>query len=132
MADHAKHVDDRNEEIRTVTVGPVSAGHGDPQGDYDESCTEFVGARNKITVLAAYMPLGSQVKQIRLYSVGAKGGTWHENAPCADVEWARWLQPKQYNSGEYLRVDGKFKNWSHDRTRNIKMEVDYVPPPGAE
>jgi len=107
----------------TTTIGPQYVGHADGTC-YDDSCKDTGGCA-KITPLVAKLPSGSEVTAIRLYSAGPGRTDLHQNNACDDIQWARWLEPEQSTTPDNTVVTARFKNWSHDQERYVKMEVDW-------
>jgi hypothetical protein len=76
--------------------------------------------------VSVVIPIGAHITGI-LYEASDGSGS----GPCAigqdcQVGWSRFDPPQYFNAGDSLVVTSVFRNWSADRTRNVKMTVYFT------
>jgi hypothetical protein len=122
--------------IQTTTTGIITVehAHGECRTDqcYQARAT-IVDAINycaSCITLTSYMPLTAQVVSIRcLTTATTNGGDDSQNVrvvPCGALDgWATFDRPVQSTSPTNTVVTTKFHNRSHNRNRDVELQVDY-------
>jgi hypothetical protein len=117
--------------LNTSTVGPYEV------TKVGSECTnENCGGCCQCTVVRMPLPLGAQIKAIRYFST-AKGGNPPKpdkplrGVPPGELGFSRIEPLPQENTETNTVIQYRFKNWSADRTRQTKMEVDWTLPVSA-
>lgn len=120
-------------QINTNKSGAMSAPHADGVCTDDSDCNikkpSGGACRARYTPIRVNLPLGAQVRAVRYYSA-AVGSNKLEgpNAPCVDIQWAKWLAHSEFSEPKNVVVEAVFKNWSHNVDRTVAIEVDWETP----
>jgi hypothetical protein len=122
--------------VQTATTGILTAPHAHGECHVDQCYrpgVPFADASNycaSCVTLTAYLPLTAQVVGIRCLSTATTaGGPDSPNiqvVPCGALDgWATFDRPVQSTSPTNTIVTTVFHNRSHNRARDVELQVDY-------
>jgi hypothetical protein len=114
---------------KTTTTGVLTAKHANGNCTSDDC---FVQGRNNFcctcVTLTSYMPLASEVVAIRCLTTagGPSGDVAIRVVPCTALDaWATFESPVKSTTPQNTVVTTVFHNRSHNRDRQIELQVDY-------
>lgn len=111
--------------LNTNSSGPVTIpAAGAVAGEDDPPC----GKGSRCVDIVVYLPLGAQVKEIRYYHRSIDDDHWYQNSPGESLKWAVMESPVQTTTPQNVVVSATFKNWSHNRSRIARVDVDWTKP----
>jgi len=102
---------------------------------YDNKCETPSGGGGcaKCKTLRANLPLTAQVVKVRCFSTANHGSQNNggdvpiQEIPCGqDWAWSFFEWPKQTTTATNTVVETTYYNRSHDRTRTVRLEVQYT------
>jgi hypothetical protein len=126
----------KNNILQTATTGVLTAAHAHGECRTDQcyrSGVTIVDAINycaTCVTLTAYMPLTAQVMNIRCLTTATTNGGADSpsvrEVPCGALDgWATFDRPVQSTSPTNTIVTTVFHNRSHNRNRDVELQVDY-------
>lgn len=111
--------------LNTNSSGPVTI---PAAGNVASGDNPDCGKGSKCVNIVVYLPLGAQVKEIRYYHRSIDDDHWYQNSPGEDLRWAVMEAPVQTTTPKNVVVSATFKNWSHNRSRIARVDVDWTRP----
>lgn len=141
-SDDPPRVTDSSAEVQTMSgVGPAFTTMYVPGTgcDYrsisssDPGCGSGCSDARCATVCVSGIPVGSTINAVNAYARETNGAwvkAWKHNAGFYDVlEYSRWYPgPTSTTAQNKMQVCWTYRNWSHNRGREAKLEVVFTPP----